>query len=449
MRVLELYSGVGGHRTALRLHPTITERHGTDSETSQPDTVTAYDVNEHANSVYALNYAHVPSAMDISLLTAELHLDARNGPRLESADMRANSFLSLLKQLPLLKQPPPRILLENVLGFEKSDSFQLFLEVLEDCGYKTQGYLINSNTCGFPNSRPRFYLLAKRAPYAFKHTENNGKHDLVSLEGLTTNVAPNPVSKYLEVSANTDESLRISHRALWKAADQYDIVRPTHSRTCCFTKGYGKYARGSGSVLCMASDDEILEAAVQLGFQIPAISNDFDGTEEARTTSNDGYDSTTDTTAKARRTQIDWTDGQTPAHIIAALFFLFDLHSTLRAKHKPVIDAAQSEPPKINPRTGEPVREKRISAKRKRELDMQRGSWPDSLPASPLSVLRLRYFSVREVARLQGFPDWFQFPEKSVLTNEQCWKLLGNSIHVHVVKGLMNYLLEEGSSSAP
>ncbi|KAL9885681.1 tRNA (cytosine(38)-C(5))-methyltransferase isoform 2-T2 [Glossina fuscipes fuscipes] len=55
-----------------------------------------------------------------------------------------------------------------------------------------------------------------------------------------------------------------------------------------------------------------------------------------------------------------------------------------------------------------------------------------------LQSLHLRYFTPREVARLMGFPETFNFPLE--ITNRQKYKLLGNSINVQLVSELIKVL---------
>ena len=60
-------------------------------------------------------------------------------------------------------------------------------------------------------------------------------------------------------------------------------------------------------------------------------------------------------------------------------------------------------------------------------------------PLSFLRPLKLRYFTPREVANLMCFPPSFIFPTS--LTHVQCYKVMGNSLNVHVVSLLLQYLL--------
>ncbi|PIO39972.1 hypothetical protein AB205_0037170 [Aquarana catesbeiana] len=65
---------------------------------------------------------------------------------------------------------------------------------------------------------------------------------------------------------------------------------------------------------------------------------------------------------------------------------------------------------------------------------------PDEEKLTKLSTLKLRYFTPREIANLHGFPADFGFPEK--ITSKQRYRLLGNSLNVHIVARLITLLLQ-------
>ncbi|CAB0010369.1 unnamed protein product [Nesidiocoris tenuis] len=56
-----------------------------------------------------------------------------------------------------------------------------------------------------------------------------------------------------------------------------------------------------------------------------------------------------------------------------------------------------------------------------------------------LATLRLRFFTPREVQRTLCFPDWFDYPAD--VTRRQKYRLLGNSINVHVVSRLIQIMV--------
>lgn len=61
--------------------------------------------------------------------------------------------------------------------------------------------------------------------------------------------------------------------------------------------------------------------------------------------------------------------------------------------------------------------------------------------AQALGTLDLRLFTPREIANLHGFPPSFAFPTS--VTLRQRYSLLGNSLHVGVVKLLLEHLLSD------
>lgn len=63
----------------------------------------------------------------------------------------------------------------------------------------------------------------------------------------------------------------------------------------------------------------------------------------------------------------------------------------------------------------------------------------------PLDVLDLRYFTPREVANLHSFPQNFRFPVHVKL--KQRYALLGNSLSVAVVSGLLKYLFSSAAKT--
>ena len=88
----------------------------------------------------------------------------RQGLQKDTADARSQSFLRLLDVVPALKHPPTHILVENVVGFETSEMRGVLLETLHGMGFTTREHILSPRQFGVPYSRPRYFLLAKRAP---------------------------------------------------------------------------------------------------------------------------------------------------------------------------------------------------------------------------------------------------------------------------------------------
>ncbi|EAW86219.1 hCG23994, isoform CRA_c [Homo sapiens] len=342
LRVLELYSGVGGMHHALR-------------ESCIPaQVVAAIDVNTVANEVYKYNFPHT-----------QLLAKTIEGITLEEFDRL--SFDMILMSPPC--QPFTR---------------DLLIQTIENCGFQYQEFLLSPTSLGIPNSRLRYFLIAKlqseplpfQAPgqvlmefpkiesvhpqkYAMdvenkiqeKNVEPNISFDgsiqcsgkdaiLFKLETAEeihrknqqdSDLSVKMLKDFLEDDTDVNQYL-LPPKSLLRYALLLDIVQPTCRRSVCFTKGYGSYIEGTGSVLQTAED-----------VQVENI-------------------------------------------------------------YKSLTNLSQEE------------------------------------QITKLLILKLRYFTPKEIANLLGFPPEFGFPEK--ITVKQRYRLLGNSLNVHVVAKLIKILYE-------
>ncbi|KAH8027644.1 hypothetical protein HPB51_007194 [Rhipicephalus microplus] len=170
LRVLELYSGIGGMHFACRPERTRV--------------VAAVDVNTTANSVYAFNFPETPllqrnvqslSGRELESLRPDLVTMSppcqpftRQGLQRDSRDPRSSSLFAFLSVLSTLERKPKYVLVENVKGFETSATHATLTQVLQDNGYHIHRYLLSPTQFGVPNSRLRFYCLAKLHPTQFR-----------------------------------------------------------------------------------------------------------------------------------------------------------------------------------------------------------------------------------------------------------------------------------------
>uniref|UniRef100_A0A0E0JL32 Uncharacterized protein n=1 Tax=Oryza punctata TaxID=4537 RepID=A0A0E0JL32_ORYPU len=177
-KVLEFYSGIGGMRYSLA------------ASGARAEVVEAFDINDVANDVYELNFGHRPCQGNIQTLTAS-DLDkykahawllsppcqpyTRQGLQKHSADARAFSFIKILNLMKNMSFPPQMLFVENVVGFEVSDTHDQLLEVLSDLNFNTQEFILSPLQFGIPYSRPRYFCLAKREPMSFQHPSDNSK----------------------------------------------------------------------------------------------------------------------------------------------------------------------------------------------------------------------------------------------------------------------------------
>ncbi|CEG82515.1 hypothetical protein RMATCC62417_16575 [Rhizopus microsporus] len=86
----------------------------------------------------------------------------RQGLQQGSEDARAKSFLYLMNVLKEMRNKPKYILVEN-----ESDSREMLVDALQHSDYNFQEFLLTPLQLGIPNSRMRYYLLAKYKPYEF------------------------------------------------------------------------------------------------------------------------------------------------------------------------------------------------------------------------------------------------------------------------------------------
>ncbi|KAA8521518.1 hypothetical protein F0562_012172 [Nyssa sinensis] len=306
-RVLEFYSGIGGMRYSIiraGVNATIVE---------------AFDINDVANDVYQHNFGHRPCQGNIQTLSAA-DLDSyrahawllsppcqpytRQGLQKDSSDARASSFLKILELVPQTLQPPLMLFVENVVGFETSDTHRKMIEILSETDFVTQEFILSPLQFGVPYSRPRYFCLAKRKSSPFQNPIFNSQllwapspllgHDgntminvsdqsqeswdkllqacdsienFLEFKNSSNRVetesgilhATNVSTDVSEASEGSDEGngsdvnslghyfVPLSLIERWGSA--MDIVYPDSKRCCCFTKSYYRYVKGTGSLL--------------------------------------------------------------------------------------------------------------------------------------------------------------------------------------------------------
>ncbi|OAY27355.1 tRNA (cytosine(38)-C(5))-methyltransferase 2 isoform X1 [Manihot esculenta] len=288
-RVLEFYSGIGGLRYSLM-------KSGVKAEV-----VEAFDINNVANDVYEHNFGHRPYQGNIQSLTAA-DLDSygadawllsppcqpytRQGLQKQSGDARASSFLKILELIPQTKQPPKMLFVENVVGFETSDTRTKMVEILANSEFFTQEFILSPLQFAVPYSRPRYFCMAKRKPlsFQFKVFNNQLLYSLGPLLGQNENTlidgfdqAPEnwdkllqscePVESFLEFKNSSDqadeenleniaegnlikmEKFFVPSCLIDRWGSAMDIIYPDSKRCCCFTKSYYRYVKGTGSLL--------------------------------------------------------------------------------------------------------------------------------------------------------------------------------------------------------
>ncbi|XP_054848044.1 tRNA (cytosine(38)-C(5))-methyltransferase isoform X2 [Eublepharis macularius] len=368
------------------------------------DVVAAVDVNTVANEVYKHNFPTIPLwsktiegislkefdrlSFDMILMSPPCQPFTRIGRQGDTSDPRTRSFLYILDILPRLTRLPKYVLLENVKGFETSMARDKLVQTLGKCGFAYQEFLLSPTCLGIPNSRLRYFLIARLqsepfpfqaldkiltgfpnlkpvtseipkdatrleeggSPVPMKEAASSSKdnrqqcwrkeeflfklettEELERKQQMDNDVSVQMLKDFLQEDGEGLSQYFLPPKSLLRYAFLLDIVTPTCRRSTCFTKGYGHYIEGTGSVLQTAED-----------IQLESVFKSFE---------------------------------------------------TLSEEEK----------------------------------------------LMKLSTLKLRYFTPREIANLHGFPPEFGFPGN--VTMKQRYRLLGNSLNVHVVAKLISVLV--------
>ncbi|UJR30777.1 hypothetical protein I4U23_018297 [Adineta vaga] len=295
LRVLELFSGMGGMHSALDLIEI------------EYEIIAAIDINPTANLMYSSNFPQVPiinrSIETISIKQWEKwHADlwtmsppcqpfTRQGKQEDLNDRRTDGFVYLMKNiLSKLESKPKYILLENVFGFQDSDAHRLLLETLQLNNYSYEQYLLSPIQFGIPNSRLRYYLIAKQQENPID-THSSIIHTQISnFERLLTKLheqfPSKDISSHDETSRHRNDQItdQCSHsseilidpnqsmiindfilsdenaefelddKQLKRGLNVCDIITCYAKRSFCFTKSYGKYFEGTGSLFRTQND---------------------------------------------------------------------------------------------------------------------------------------------------------------------------------------------------
>lgn len=312
LRLVEFYAGVGGWHVAVNLSKL------------KIDVVAALDINTIANAVYKHNFPDTCllqrnicglSTKDLDAFNAEIFTISppcqpftRQGKKGDSDDHRTDSFFHLMHIMSMMTSPPQYLMVENVRGFEISLTRQHLIELLTKMGYTFQEFLLSPKQFGIPNSRLRYYLLAKRSPLQFFNSISfsNGPcqdasvviefmpvkeaHDTTKsavtdrTDHEVGSCALRPLSDFLlnDLSAKELEQCLVPDKVLQKYAMGLDIVQPSSTSSCCFTRGYYHYAVGTGSVIQHAYEED-LPAAFKAYSSKHELGNDEEAIASLRT----------------------------------------------------------------------------------------------------------------------------------------------------------------------
>ncbi|KAJ0059984.1 hypothetical protein NL108_017608, partial [Boleophthalmus pectinirostris] len=224
-------------------------------------------------------------SIDMILMSPPCQPFTRLGLKRDVVDQRTKSFLYVLDLLPRLSPRPRYILLENVKGFEESCARNQLMKTLNECGYHFKEIMVSPTSVGIPNSRLRYFLMAKHSDEGFsaethsqvrlwalvnsfmKYTGPEQAQVLYKLETPTevqrkqkqnSDMSIKQIQDFLDPDPDLDlDQYLLPPKTLLRYTNILDIVRPSCRRSVCFTKGYGRYIEGTGSVLQSSPEAEV------------------------------------------------------------------------------------------------------------------------------------------------------------------------------------------------
>ncbi|XP_059477411.1 tRNA (cytosine(38)-C(5))-methyltransferase [Neocloeon triangulifer] len=262
--VLELFSGIGGMHLALK-------ELGINYKI-----VAAMEINDMANRIYRHNFPSTNLMQkniegitvkqiqkldpNMILMSPPCQPFTRAGLKQDVEDKRCMPLLHLLKLLPELTSVQ-YILLENVVGFEKSEARDQLVETLRSAGFKVQEYHLCPSQFNIPNKRPRYYLLAKRpgeaADFLQTGLQSQFPVDVLKDGDLLSQVHKKVLEKtedagkcfkikeILEENPTSNNYLTFKHLKFFM---EFDLVGKESRLSGCFTKSYKRYFLGTGSI---------------------------------------------------------------------------------------------------------------------------------------------------------------------------------------------------------
>nr|XP_019956937.1 PREDICTED: tRNA (cytosine(38)-C(5))-methyltransferase [Paralichthys olivaceus] len=237
LRVLELYSGIGGMHYALK-------------ESGIPgQVVAAIDINTTTNQIYRHNFPDTPLwnktiegiplddfnklSFDMILMSPPCQPFTRIGLQGDIHDLRTKSFLYILDVLPSFA-----MISDAHAHPSESDSSELPTDLCPTC----------PSTCQLEEDMQGGRVLYKLETAA----------DVQQKRNQNSNLSVRQIQDFLEPQMEANlENFLLPPKTLLRYALLLDIVQPSSRRSVCFTKGYGRYVEGTGSVLQSCMETEV------------------------------------------------------------------------------------------------------------------------------------------------------------------------------------------------
>lgn len=228
----------------------------------------ALDIDQDAKLVYTENFVGSYITCELSSITKD-HLAhylaelwwlsppctpfTQKGSQQDDRDPRSRALMNLIQIATQLR--PKVIALENVVGFEKSQTCSRIVSMLQQAGYKHRVCIRCPSEIHWPNRRRRVYLVAWHACIdeilGTKITASFEQNWLSSNPMQSKPFEPKPIKAYLDpnISRHRNPEFWLDEETLAKHFTAIDRIDSEHSISACFASSYGKAITKGGSYL--------------------------------------------------------------------------------------------------------------------------------------------------------------------------------------------------------
>lgn len=238
IKAVEFFSGIGAFAEASRTSGIAVE--------------SAFDIDIRANQTYETNFGLKPNHRNLDTIRKEQIPNADlwwmsppcqpytvRGNQKDLRDPRTKSLVNLLEIFS--EQRPKAVLIENVSGFKGTDAHTLLLRTFESAGYSVEAVELDPSDFGVPMRRPRLYFIATSRGASYKPVP------LCNLNAVSQKIAA-------FVNPNFGPELLIDELSQKRYGESLHVIDADNpeSYATCFTSGYWKSFRASGTYIKLA-----------------------------------------------------------------------------------------------------------------------------------------------------------------------------------------------------
>lgn len=406
VRYIEMFGGVGGFRLGLESVDNDIEQHYS-KWNSQFKNVGYYEWDKYAVATYNANFGggEVPTDVtkveaddfpDHDILTGGFPCQAFSiaGRRRGFEDARGTLFFEIARVAQAKR--PSLLLLENVRGLlshDKGNTFGTILETLDEIGYDVQWEVLNSKNFGVPQNRERIFIIGhlrgRPRPQIFPLGSDAGQvQGLHGGEEGEGEVTPCLTSRTVLGNSNPNGVKR--SKGCVVAEHRSGEFREYEGE--CYTLQAN--SNGGG----IHAPNVVVHCTQKRGADRPSLRHNKNAGGSGHLARQDG------------------------------LTYCLDTGNNMAIEYCPkqigkVGKGGQGN--RIYDANGIAITQTAQGAGIGSNTELY---WVDT---------RLRKLTPRECARLQGFPDWFEFP----VSDTQAYKQMGNAVTVNVVREIGKELL--------